>query len=110
MDFENKYIDELIDNRKESRENKDYKLSDEIRSYLDEKFVFIFDTKDNEGKPFQEVHYLFKEYFDKIERAENIHSIKFKNNRDFVEWKIKQEISLEKKMDAWIYSMQIGKQ
>ena len=109
MDFENKYIDELIEIRKDARENKDWKLSDEIRNYLDGKLVFVFDTKDNEGKQFQEVHYLTEGYFEKAERIENIHNIKFKTKREFVEWSIKQDIQLEKRMDAWIYSMQSSK-
>ena len=48
MDFENHYIDELIDIRKEARINKDYLLSDEIRNYLDSKNTFIFDFPNNE--------------------------------------------------------------
>lgn len=106
MDFENKYIEELIDERKLARENKEWKLSDEIRNYLDEKFVFVFDVKDNDGKPFQEVHYLYGDYFNKIETIERLYKIKFKSKREFVEWNIKQDISRTKRLDSWIYSMQ----
>lgn len=48
MDFDSKYIDELIDIRKEAREQKDWKLADEIRDYLDTKFTFIFDHKEGQ--------------------------------------------------------------
>ena len=48
MKFEDKYIDELVDLRNEAREQKNWKLSDEIRDYLDTKHTFIFDT--NEGQ------------------------------------------------------------
>ena len=48
MDFENKYVSELIDIRKEERKNKDWELSDDIRDYLDTKQSFVFDTR--EGK------------------------------------------------------------
>lgn len=108
MDFENKYVDELINLRKEARENKDYKLSDEIRNYLDEKFIFIFDTKDNDGKPFQEVYYFPESHFEKQQRIEGIHNLNFKTKREFVEWNIKRDIHMEKRIDAWIYSVQSG--
>ena len=42
--FEDKYVDELIELRKKARTDKDYKLSDEIRDYLDSKLIFIFDN------------------------------------------------------------------
>lgn len=48
MDFESKYIDELIEIRREAREQKDWKLSDEIRNYLDSKFIFVFDHKEGQ--------------------------------------------------------------
>lgn len=64
MNFEDKYIDELIYLRQTARENKDWKLSDEIRDYLDSKLVFVFDTKDSQQVyyfpykyPFDEVHH-----------------------------------------------------
>ena len=109
MEFENKYIDELIEIRKEARSNKDWKLSDEIRNYLDDKLVFVFDTKDNDGQPFQEVHYLIEKYFERIQTTEKLHNIKFKTKRDFVEWRIKYDVKLEKIMNSWIYSMQNSK-
>ena len=101
MDFENKHIDELIDIRKDARENKDWKLSDEIRNYLDEKNVFVFDVKDKEGKYFQEVWYLYDDYFKNIKTG--------MKKRQYVEYKIKEEIRMEKSIDSWIYSMQSNK-
>lgn len=52
MDFESKYIDELIEIRKEAREEKNWVLSDQIRDYLDTKHIFVFDHKEG-----QEVFY-----------------------------------------------------
>lgn len=102
--FEGKHIDELIEDRRIARENKEWKLSDDIRNYLDEKFIFIFDVKGNDGKPFQEVHYLYNEYFNRMESVEGMENLKFKSKRDFLEWKIKQNIQSEKRFDAWLYS------
>ena len=48
MNIEDKYIDELVDLRREARAQKNWKLSDKIRAYLDTKHSFIFDT--NEGQ------------------------------------------------------------
>jgi len=48
MDFESKYIDELIDIREEARAEKNWELSDKIREYLDSKSTFIFDTKEGQ--------------------------------------------------------------
>ena len=42
------YIDELIDIRADARKNKDWVLSDELRDYLDTKFIFIFDEVDGQ--------------------------------------------------------------
>ena len=47
------YIDELVDIRAKSRENKEWELADRLRNYLDSKSVIIMDTKNG-----QEVHYL----------------------------------------------------
>lgn len=96
MDFESKYIDELIEDRKEARENKNWKLSDEIRNYLDAKLVFVFDTKWG-----QEVYYLTEWYFKNKERKIETMAM---SKRQFVEYKIKQDINAEKNFEAWLFS------
>ena len=96
MEFESKYIDELIENRKIARENKDWKLADEIRNYLDTKLVFIFDAKWG-----QEVWYLVEKYFERQERK--IETIAM-SKRQYVEYRIKQDINAEKNFEAWLYS------
>ena len=48
MEFDTYYIDHLIDARRKSRKLKNWKLSDDIRDYLDTKHVFIFDTPDGQ--------------------------------------------------------------
>lgn len=103
MLLENKYIDQLIEIRKQARENKDWKLSDEIRNYLDTKLVFIFDTKDDLGESFQEVFYLPECYF---KNKENTMLWAAMSNRQYVEYKIKEEIRIEKLFDSWLYSTQ----
>jgi hypothetical protein len=62
-DFTGTNCEELIYRRQEARTNKDWKLSDQIRGYLDSKFVFVFDTKDDDGNPFQETYWLCESYF-----------------------------------------------
>ena len=80
MDFENKYVDELIEIRKEARQNKDWKLCDEIRNYLDIKLVFIFDTKAG-----QEIYYLFEEYFKNKENKEKEQKVSTEDARVLIE-------------------------
>ncbi len=96
MDFEGKYIDKLIEDRKEARVSKDWKLSDEIRNYLDTKLVFIFDAKWG-----QEVHYLTEGYFkNKDQKIETTAMSK----RQYVEYLIKRDINAENNFESWLYS------
>lgn len=96
MDFENKYTDELIDIRKNARENKDWSLSDEIRNYLDAKLVFIFDAKWG-----PEVWYLTIGFFNNKNKRIETQAM---SNRQYVEYKIQKDIRAEKNFDAWLYS------
>jgi hypothetical protein len=96
MAFESKYIDELIEDRKYARANKNWKLSDEIRDYLDTKLVFVFDAKWG-----QEVYYLTEGYFKNQERKIETMAM---SKRQFVEYKIQQDIKAEKNFEAWLYS------
>ena len=91
MDFTTKFIDELIILRKEAREKKDWKLSDEIRTYLDSKLVFIFDTKFG-----QEIWYLNEKYFEN--KPDKL------TYRQYVEYQIQQDSKAERVFDAWLYS------
>ncbi len=97
MDFQNKYIEELIEERKLSREQKNWKLSDEIRDYLDTKLVFVFDAKWG-----QEVYHLTEGYFKNKERK--IETVAM-SHRQYVEHQIKQDIVIEKNFEAWLYSV-----
>ena len=49
MNFSEMYVSELIHVREVARADRDWKLSDEIRDYLDTKHTFIFDTKDGQN-------------------------------------------------------------
>jgi hypothetical protein len=120
IDFDRILIDELIEIRSQSRIDRDWKFSDEIRTYLDSKNVFIFDEKWG-----QEVHHLNDDYFyhiykyeikkdgvviridteRHIDKIERLYHIKFQSKRKFVEWNIQQDIRAEKTFDAWLYSM-----
>ena len=83
MDLKGKYIEELIDLRKNERQAKNWLICDEIRNYLDSKFVFIFDTKDG-----QEVY----------------HELKGMTRVDLID-RINKNIRLEKVFNAWLYTM-----
>lgn len=85
MNFESKYIDELIAIREEAREEENWKLSDAIRDYLDTKHIFVFDT------PNHQVVY---------HRNEG-------SRKDVME-QIKREQRAKKLFDAWLYSMNIS--
>jgi len=82
MNIEAMYIDELIDKREQARKDKDYRLSDEIRDYLDTKSVIIFDTKDG-----QEVY----------------HELKGTTRQDVID-KIQKDIKAEAMFNAWLFS------
>ena len=128
--IENKNIDELIELRKEARLSNNWKLSDEIRNYLDTKLIFIFDTKFG-----QEIYYITESYINKtfnyserriekeehdettitielawsetrICKIERLHNIKFDTTRKFVEWNIQNETKADKGFDSWLYSTQ----
>jgi hypothetical protein len=105
MNLKDTYIDQLVEYRRIAREKNDWNLSDEIRSFLDNKLIFIFDTKTADGEPFQEVYYLTEGYFNKarMEKIESLYKVKFASNRAFVEWNIKKDIAAEKFLDSWIY-------
>ena len=125
-----KNIEELISARQEARENKDWKLSDEIRNQLDSLLVFIFDVK-HEGKELQEVYYLNDEFFNKVfnypekkivhddereeivaawketrmEKVSRLHKVTFDTKRKFVEWNIQSDIKSDKTFDAWLFTI-----
>ncbi len=98
MNYEEILIDELVYIRQIVRNRKQWKLSDEIRNYLDTKLAFVFDTKEG-----QEVYHLSEEYFKLQDRFPET---KMLSKRQYVEYKIKQDINADKFFDAWIYSMQ----
>lgn len=84
---------ELIDIREECRKNKDFKISDDIRDYLDHQLLFVFDSKDG-----PDIYSLYESYFKR--KPENM------SNRQYVEKRIKDDIRAEQQCDAWIYSIQ----
>ena len=86
MNFEGMSIDELINIRNHQKNLKNWKICDDIRAYLDEKLVFIFDTKWG-----QEVYFLCKN--------------ESNTKREQVENSIKQEIRAEKYFESWLYSI-----
>lgn len=76
-----KYIDELINLRKQAREEKNWKLSDEIRDILDTKNAFVFDTTDGQ------VIY----HRPRITRKEMVKILK-------------EEMKALKRFDSWLFS------
>lgn len=98
-EFDKLNYDELIEIRRLSRNDKNWKFSDYVRNYLDDKLVFVFDATN-----FQEVYFLTNNYFKSIEKIEKLHNIKFSTKRKFVEWKIKQEIKANNDFDGWLFT------
>jgi hypothetical protein len=92
-------VDEIVELRKISRLNKNWKLSDVLRNYLDAKLVFAFDAPDC-----QEVYYLCENSFKYLDRIEKLYDMKFSTKRKFVEWNIKNEIKANNIFDAWLYT------
>lgn len=88
-------IDEMIDQRKYARENKNYKVSDELRNILDADLVFTFDHKDGT----QEVHYLTEKYF------KHMHKTNCRTKREYVEYRIRQDREAESRLNAWLYTV-----
>jgi polyhydroxyalkanoate synthesis regulator phasin len=82
MNFQSKYLDELVENRKEAREQRNWKLSDEIRDYLDTKHIFIIDEKEG-----QVVYHRIKG-----------------TRRDLID-QLKKEKRSVKLFDSWLFSM-----
>lgn len=58
MDLQQILTDELIDMREQSRIDKDYTLSDQIRNELDSRLVFVFDHPEG-----QVIYHLLPEWF-----------------------------------------------
>ena len=83
MDFKTKYIDELIFFREEARLKKDWKLSDDIRDYLDKKHVFIFDNREEQV----------------------VYNRSHGTRQDLVN-QLKKEQRAQKLFDTWLYSIQ----
>lgn len=84
MNLKDKYIDELIEIRHETRLKKDWALSDKIRDYLDCKYIFIFDSEEG-----QIVYHRKKE------------------SRNSLINKLKQEAKAEKLFNAWLFSLNV---
>ncbi|WP_242202069.1 hypothetical protein [Aestuariivivens insulae] len=82
MNLEHLYIDELIALREEARQSKNYKLSDDIRDFLDSKHIFVFDT------PNQQVVYH-----------------RTTGSREDLINELKKEQRAQKLFDAWLYSV-----
>ena len=85
-------IELRIEERRIARINKDYKLSDGIRSELEDYNVFIFDKPNN----FQEVWYLTDHYFKR--KPLNI------STADFIKLQEKKERQANRNFDAWLYT------
>ncbi len=95
-------IVELLAKRREARAIKDWAASDAIRNELDELGLFVFDKKDGETEMLRSKD----DYFVHMEKAGLNNGITFKSRRHYVEWRIQQDIVAERRLDAWVYSMQ----
>lgn len=87
-------IDEKIELRNQAYKEKNYVLSDSLRSELDNELVFIFDYPDGT----HDVYYLTNKYFDKMGNG-------FKSKRKYVEHKLKKNRQAEQLFNAWLISV-----
>ena len=96
IDFKSKTVFEILLIREQARNNKNWKLSDEIRGYLDEQLVFVFD-----GKSGQEVQYCTLDFFAYQDRLPETAKM---SKRQYVEYRIQRDIKAENRFEAWLYS------
>lgn len=85
MNFNNKYVDELIELRKEAREKRNWQLSDEIRDFLDANHSFVFDTQ----------------------TGQIVYHQKSGSRQDFIKI-MKNESKGERIFDSWLVSLNAG--
>jgi len=86
MNFETKYLDELITMREKARLNKNWDLADKIRDYLDTKHIFVFDKK--EGLLIYH---------------------RLNGSRQDLTEELKASSRAEKIFDAWLFSIRLSK-
>lgn len=96
------HIIDLLQRRRQARNAKNWRLSDQLRDELDEHGIFLFDKKDGD----YDVLLRRDEYFEHMQKAGILNGIEFKNRRHYVEWRLQQDILADKRFDAWLYSMQ----
>ena len=82
MTFKSLYIDELLHIRNVARENRNWALSDEIRKYLDQKGVFVFDS----------------------DKGQIVYHRR-NSSREKIILQLKKEARAQKLFDAWLHSI-----
>lgn len=91
-------VDELIDLRATLRAQKQWKPADDIRDFLETKYVFVFDAVWG-----QEVHHLNAAYFKRKDRFGETRSM---SNRKYVEHRIAMELRADRVFNSWLTTMQ----
>lgn len=87
-------IDELIHERELARANKQWVRADEIRDFLETKWIFVFDAVYG-----QEVHHLNKDFFRFKDKFENTKKM---TNRKYVEYTIERDSRANRVFDGWL--------
>jgi uncharacterized membrane protein len=82
-------IDQLLDERKQAREGRNYKRSDEIKALLETELVFVFDATWG-----QEVLYLTEKYFERKPEEMSL--------RDWVKKRMDDDIKAEQLFNSWL--------
>ncbi len=99
MNYSNFHDDELILYRNELRRKQDWARADEIRAYLDSRFVFVFDHK--EGPP--TIYWATPAQFRFLK--EKPHHFPDWTPRQYLEYRIKKDIAAEKAAASWQATM-----
>lgn len=95
-------VKHIIQDRLKARTAKDWITSDRLRDKLDAMGVYVFDGSN--GK--QNAMELDDAYFQHMEKAATMYDIQFDSRRKYVEFRLKQDLTAEKRFEAWLYTMQ----
>ncbi len=95
----------LLIMRRAARAEKRWECSDVIRDILDSLGAFVFDEKDGE----QRVMRRDEKFFVHMEKAGMLNNMTFENRREYLKWRIQQDIRANKMFDAWLFTMNAKK-
>lgn len=91
--------------RRTARAEKRWECSDVIRDIMDSLGAFVFDEKDGE----QIVLRREDKFFVHMEKAGVLNKTTFASKREYLKWRIQQDVRANKMFDAWLFTMNAKK-